>query len=223
MSLRLRTPFHNAPQPAWGLWVCLPATLSGPWDQMYISSTYHSLPLLSGASSHRALLTLPGLHKCEGQARTAVPWLPSKSQQKGSTNARKEAQVMRQWRWPGRMCCSGAEGNVDPGRGKEVETKQRLQRWRGRGHCPIPSSCSHLPSSSPGPNKSGASQPGWRLSKVFCPHCLAIVLLKRDEKASGVPSYLPRMCGLVSREQSPQTFCDGKHCGSELLPCLPEL
>lgn len=104
-------------------------------------------------------------------------------------------------------------------------------RWRqsrgcrggGGRHCPIPSSCSHLPSSSPGPNKSGASQPGWRLSKVFCPHCLAIIPLKCDEKASEVPSYLPRKRGLVSREQSPQTFCDGKHHGSELLPCLPGL
>lgn len=137
-------------------------------------------------------------------------------------SAQEAAQVVRQWSWPGRMCCSGAEGSVDPGRGREVEAKQRLQRWREEGpHCPIPSSCSPFPSSSPDPNKSGASQPGWRLSKVFCPHCLAIVLLKCDEKAPEVPSYLPRKRGLVSREQSPQTFCHGKHHGSELLPCLP--
>lgn len=70
-------------------------------------------------------------------------------------------------------------------------------------HCLIPSSCSHFSSSSPDPNKSGTSQPGWRLSKVFCPRCLAIVLVKCDEKTSEVPSYLPRKRGLVSREQSP--------------------
>lgn len=76
-------------------------------------------------------------------------------------SAQEEAQVMRRWRWPGRMCCSGVEGSVDPGRGRKVEAKQRLQSWSGKGpHCPIPSSCSHLPSSSPGPNKSGASQVG---------------------------------------------------------------
>lgn len=52
------------------------------------------------------------------------------------------------------------------------------------------------------PNKSGASQLVWRLSKVFCPHCLATVLFKGGEKALEVPFYLPRKYGLVSVMES---------------------
>lgn len=158
-------------------WGATSGALTVPWYQVCISPTYHSLPLLSGASSHLALVLL----------RRRPRWWDSGD-------------------GPGRMCCNGAEGNMDPGSGREVEAKQRLQRWGGGVwclHCPIPSSCSHFSSSSPDPNKSGTSQPGWRLSKVFCPRCLAIVLVKCDEKTSEVPSYLPRKRGLVSREQSP--------------------
>lgn len=107
---------------------------------------------------------------------------------------------------------------IDPGMGKEVGPESRGCRQG----IPIASSSPPaltLPSSAPGLNKSRASQLGWRLSKVFCPHFLAIILLWGDEKALEVPSYLLRKCGVFSWEQSPQTFCDGKHCGSELLPC----
>lgn len=111
--------------------------------------------------------------------------------------------------------------------GKRAEWIQKgARRWkqsrdcRGREALPQPSSCSHLPSSSQSPNKSGASQLDWQLSEFIFPHCLATVLLKGDKKVLEVPSHLLRKCGLVSWEQSPQTFCDGKCRGSELLRCL---
>lgn len=78
---------------------------------------------------------------------------------------------------------------MDPGMGKEVGPESRGCR---RG-IPIASSSPPaltLPSSAPGLNKSRASQLSWRLSKVFCPHFLAIILLWGDEKALEVPSYL---------------------------------
>lgn len=118
-----------------------------------------------------------------------------------------------------------ARQDVQWGRGQSGFKKgqgggSRAETAEVERHCPIPSSCSHLPSSSQSPNKSGASQLGWQLSDFICPHCLATVLLKDDKKVLEVPSYLLRKCGLVSWEQSPQTFCDGKCCGSELLRCL---
>lgn len=84
---------------------------------------------------------------------------------------------------------------------------------------PSPPSVVTLPSPAPGPNKSGASQLSWWLSKIFCPHFLATILLWGDEKALEVPCYLLRKRGLLSWEQKPQTFCDGKCPGSELMPC----
>lgn len=57
-------------------------------------------------------------------------------------SAQKEAQVMRQWRRPGRMRCSGKEecgsGNGEGGGGR----KQRMQRQRGSPY-PFSFSCSH--------------------------------------------------------------------------------
>lgn len=34
------------------------------------------------------------------------------------------------------MCCSEEEGSMDPGKGREVEAEQRLQRWRGGSPLP---------------------------------------------------------------------------------------
>lgn len=63
MSPRLRTTVPRCSAASMGAvglspWGAVSGALTVPWYQVCISPTYHSLPLLSGASSHLALVLL---------------------------------------------------------------------------------------------------------------------------------------------------------------------
>ena len=134
-------------------------------------------------------------------------------------SAQKEAQVMRQWGRSGRMRCSGKE-ECGSRNGKGVGGReQRMQRQRG-SPLPLPLLLlshfllmlqAHMSlelGSSVGNCPRTSAHTSWPQFSF-----------RGGERALEVPSYLLKKCGLVSWEQNPQTFCDEKHPGSELLPC----
>ena len=126
---------------------------------------------------------------------------------------------MRQWGRSGRMRCSGKE-ECGSRNGKGVGGReQRMQRQRG-SPLPLPLLLlshfllmlqAHMSlelGSSVGNCPRTSAHTSWPQFSF-----------RGGERALEVPSYLLKKCGLVSWEQNPQTFCDEKHPGSELLPC----